>query len=1027
MKQFLILLLLLMCNVGHAQLPNITFEHISDAEGLPSRTVERAIEDKDGFMWFGTRKTLTRYDGYTFQNIGNKWVFGVATNGKGDIYYSSAAEKLLRVDPRSMKEHVIAGFEEGGGYNTFTDSFGDVWFSDRKQVNRYCPSEKKIYVYPLKQTSFIYHKGGFVEDKQRNVWVLGMEVGLFQFDRKANKLICKMGLDCPVSGEKYQYQMHGGIIDTDQKLWIAMAFNGLMKYDIRTGKVKIYKHGKFRLLSVCEGTDELGKTILWIGAAEGLGIFRPDTEQFSFFEGLGPRPFEVHDLKLGSKSNILWVCTSEGILKYDPKNQFIKASRIQGQMPANAMLQDRSDPSGQTFWIAVAYQGLYKFNIKTNRHTFFPFPQYRNTSETRWLIQDKYNKIWVGCNQWETWQDGKSDPSDNRFEGVFHFDPVSGHYDALPFDIHHTFFSVPFYSLGMIDSKGRFWITNHYEGIHIIDAKSNIEVKLWSDGAQSNLLAGGNWIMHIFEDSRSQIWLATYQGIFLFDESARSFRRVNDKYGFMQITEGPDGNIWAVGWSGVVSLDSSGRTLKSWSGKDGLYDLECRQVVVDSSNRVWVGTFDGLHVLDEKRNHFRRFTVNDGLLSNNTMVSVLLAGDDKLLVGNLGGWNILDLKRLDKTGGSGNIRLTNVRVNNRESIADWSKPVALKSHENAVSFSFSALNFRKANDNNYSYYLEGFEKKWIDAAHAHQAFYTNLTPGQYTFHARLTGVASGSELSIPFTITPAFYQTIWFRVLSLLLVAGVVGVIYRSQLSYQKMKARLALEELEIQQKEIEHKAELVAYQLKLSEMEMSSLRSQMNPHFIFNCLNSIQFFTAQNDGERASEYLGKFSRLIRLVLENSKSDQVTLDNELETLRLYVEMESMRFSGKFQFEMHVDQHIETHAIQIPPLLLQPFVENAIWHGLMHKEAGGTVALFLNQPHDHLLRVIIQDDGIGRQKASEYKSKSATKNKSYGMKITADRIKMISQPLQVRTSVEVIDIKDRSGNALGTRVILNIPV
>ena len=200
-----------------------------------------------------------------------------------------------------------------------------------------------------------------------------------------------------------------------------------------------------------------------------------------------------------------------------------------------------------------------------------------------------------------------------------------------------------------------------------------------------------------------------------------------------------------------------------------------------------------------------------------------------------------------------------------------------------------------------------------------------------------------------------------------------------------------------------------------------------MNPHFIFNCLNSIQLFTAQNDPDKASEYLTKFSRLIRLVLDNSKTDKISLTNELETLKLYIEMESMRFRGKVKHEINIADDVDVSFIQIPPLLIQPFVENAIWHGLMHKEEGGMIKITITQPKENVLLVEVIDNGIGREKAMEYKSKSATKHKSYGMKITADRIELINQMYQTNTNVKVMDVKNDKNEVIGTKVIIEIPI
>lgn len=216
-------------------------------------------------------------------------------------------------------------------------------------------------------------------------------------------------------------------------------------------------------------------------------------------------------------------------------------------------------------------------------------------------------------------------------------------------------------------------------------------------------------------------------------------------------------------------------------------------------------------------------------------------------------------------------------------------------------------------------------------------------------------------------------------------------------------------------------------FEHKLADTEMTALRAQMNPHFIFNCLNSIKLYTLENEADKASDYLTKFARLIRLVLENSRSELVTLHNELEALQLYIELEAMRFKHKVQFTIHVSPGIDQRFIRIPPLLLQPYVENAIWHGLMHKPEGGTVTVEVTQPQENLLHIEITDDGIGRQRASELKSKSAGKHKSFGMQVTADRIRMINQLYNIHTQAEVVDLVDSDGEPCGTRVILEIPV
>ncbi|MBC7922521.1 MAG: histidine kinase [Ferruginibacter sp.] len=216
-------------------------------------------------------------------------------------------------------------------------------------------------------------------------------------------------------------------------------------------------------------------------------------------------------------------------------------------------------------------------------------------------------------------------------------------------------------------------------------------------------------------------------------------------------------------------------------------------------------------------------------------------------------------------------------------------------------------------------------------------------------------------------------------------------------------------------------------FEQKLADTEMTALRAQMNPHFIFNCLNSIKLYTLQNDADRASEYLTKFARLIRLVLDNSRSDLVPLRNELEALRLYIELEAMRFKQKVRFEIDASPGIDQQYLRIPPLLLQPFVENAIWHGLMHKPEGGTVTVVVRQPEEDGLCITITDDGIGRARAAALKSKSADTHKSFGMQVTADRIRMINHLYDTHARVTIHDLVAPDGQPAGTEVVLKIPV
>jgi LytS/YehU family sensor histidine kinase len=199
-----------------------------------------------------------------------------------------------------------------------------------------------------------------------------------------------------------------------------------------------------------------------------------------------------------------------------------------------------------------------------------------------------------------------------------------------------------------------------------------------------------------------------------------------------------------------------------------------------------------------------------------------------------------------------------------------------------------------------------------------------------------------------------------------------------------------------------------------------------MNPHFIFNSLNSINMFILENNKLQASEYLSKFSRLVRLILQHSQEAFIPLDGELEALRLYLELESLRFEKKFEYKISVHDEVETSMVKVPPLIIQPFAENAIWHGLMHKKEKGHLSIELFADKGELW-CKIKDDGVGRKKAAELKSKSGLTYKSTGMRITADRIAILQQQEQNNTFISVNDLVFPDGRSAGTEVLIKVPL
>jgi sensor histidine kinase YesM len=254
----------------------------------------------------------------------------------------------------------------------------------------------------------------------------------------------------------------------------------------------------------------------------------------------------------------------------------------------------------------------------------------------------------------------------------------------------------------------------------------------------------------------------------------------------------------------------------------------------------------------------------------------------------------------------------------------------------------------------------------------------------------------------------------------------LAGLYVFRNVNRKRKNERLVQEQTEQQWKlkELESENRQVELQKQSAELEMQALRAQMNPHFIFNSLSSINHFILKNESKIASNYLTRFSRLIRMVLMNSQRKLIPLEDELEMLRLYLDMERLRFKDAFDYSITTTNAVESGPIFIPPLLLQPFCENAVWHGLMNKEGQGHLNISISE-ENKMLSCIIIDDGVGREMAAAFKSKSVKKDKSLGLQITAKRLSLLNDENSAGAFYKIEDLRDEDGNAAGTKVTLKI--
>ena len=434
---------------------------------------------------------------------------------------------------------------------------------------------------------------------------------------------------------------------------------------------------------------------------------------------------------------------------------------------------------------------------------------------------------------------------------------------------------------------------------------------------------------------------------------------------------------------------------------------------MDKAGNVWIYTTHALFKYDPLADHFSKFTTADGIYNFSADPTHLFSFRENFYIGYRGAYTEFDPLKVDVNKAMVKPLITDVFIGEELQKLDpqnySTQYFPVKAGNNDVTFHFTGIDYTNSDRITFSYKLND-DKEWHEIGTNRSLTYTNLPPGRYNFQLQArnsSGLLSNQTAVFKLSIAPTLVQHWWFWPSAAF--AFVMMVIF------------LANKRVRIIREEERVKTET---NKMLAQLETRLLRSQMNPHFIFNSLNSIQKYIWENKEEDAAEYLARFAKLIRAILENSRKEFITLKEELEVLKLYVDLEHRRSNGKFDYHIRVPDDLKLEELMLPPLLLQPYVENAIWHGVNKKAGHGHIDIHIRREED-LLKITIDDDGVGRQRNAVSTNGSAIGKTSIGTDITQQRIDLL-QSKSIGTGVEIVD-KMKEGIPSGTTVILTVPV
>ena len=1026
--------LLLQNNLSYGQdyrIENITSEYIRIEKGLSQNTVNCILQDHEGYIWAGTWSGLNRFDGYTFKTINTNMV-----------------------DPSlGLTNATIVGLAE--------DTLGYIWAACIKGLNRISKKDFSVTQFTVENSI----GNGLVSDSIHTlyngskglIWI-GTTRGILVLDPKTLKFrhIEHNPRDFTTISSN---QVTSFAEDASGFIWVGTKL-GLNKLNSETGEaVRFYGDNQNDHLKTSEitalTTDHAGN--IWIGTPIGLQCYKPLTKSFSCYpyldftqSKLGVANTQINCIYPDQDNNI-WIGTLEsGLLFFDPVSK--KYTNLQQKIPESdyfaytafwSIIQDRNG----LFWLGTSHKGLVK--LVPDPHAFYEIAR---SYSTFGIIEPKPGTFWFGTQDGVLiWNQSKepikfikhsdNDPnrlSANQVTDLLNDPPYvwiatrSGLNKYKPDNQTNKIYlrdntgnSIAGNMVWHIfkDSNGFFWFSTS-TGLSRFDNTTGTFTNYYHDPDNLNSLSN-NYCMDVFELSPHIFLIATQFGFNEFNESTGTWKKflpipgnpssISTTYIFGTFRDS-HGELWVyTNGGGFCHFDPTTEKFERYTMADGLCDNVVYGIYEDKDGIFWLITNNGLSRYDHRNDEFTNFDVQDGLLSNEfNKNSIYSTASGEVYLGGVNGVMAFYPQTTLRTSKMPVARITGFTVHGlkKQYEIPISDTIKIPSSDNTFSVTFSVMDYLNPFKNQFTYILENSDKSKTQLPIGmHQVDYRNVVPGNYSL--RVSGTNSlgvrTNDLVTTIIVVPSWYQTKLFLILTSLITLLIIGTIIFLRINSLRIKH-------EMEKRLLNTRNELVRSQ-------KFALRSQMNPHFIFNSLNSIQNFVLKNDVDSANYYLSNFSSLMRKVLEYSQYNYITLFEELEMIRLYLKMEHMRFSKKFDIEINADPKIDQHLVRIPPMLLQPYLENAILHGLQLIKHKGLLEVLIKDYGEHMVIQII-DNGIGREKAKQIRERSG--HKSRGLANIEKRIKLYNSISDKPLSVNIFDLFNDQGEPGGTRVEIVVP-
>lgn len=1014
-KAITAVLILTGCLINNAfsQYPaSSAFKTLNVTDGLPQSFISGLEQDSIGFIWIGTRDGLAKFDGKKFKifrhisgdnsTIDNNTINSLYLDRQSRLWiaYETGAidvlhtqtERLFHLTKDPVYKPVYKSLKSG--HSTAEDAEGNIWMLCNSGGLFICNINKRTGQYYPERTFGLQNNKivGITAHNGKIVLVTDTALVTVTSDKKITQVAPYTFNDPhlfdPANKWKdayTQFRNNGEIIiqDTSRFIIYHPSTKSFTTVPLPAGKNKL----NFVMVVNNKGDVffDYNNDIYVLSSDDKISIWKPKDKSISY----------GYKTMLIDRSNVLWLGgngsgiqlhnlqLSNWIARYYEKNfhedilknylnvseDEIKKSFLYG-MPSYRLRWKRT---GSKIWFSKAVDNSVvkpQLCYYENGHLVNPL----------WYYTDTAKNTHININAIATSGSGKLWGIDFFLRPV-RFDEVTRAVTVYPSIASINFENTYTVNSLSIDGENIFWISTALEGLFCYNKQKKTVIHYFSGEAPGALPT--NQLMNLVQDPLDSaiLW------------------------------------IGSLG-SGLIRFNKITGKCIAYTTRNGLPNNTVYAVVADKSGVLWCSSNKGVFSFHPRTTAVRSFTSEDGLPGDEfNRYHFFQFLDGQIAFGGIDGYTVFDPLRIANDTFQPSVALTDIHINNIA--ADFGFPaspfggainslkeIVLPYNQNFLTFKFAALQYNVTEKLLYRYKLGGFDENWVYAGNENIANYTKIPPGHYTLEVNATNTAgkwSGYIKTLSVTIEPPFWGTWWFIALGILVLVATI---------YFLVKYRTSIIRKEERQK--------IAFEKEASELKARALRAQMNPHFIFNCLNSIKALIQEDNKQQAVIYLTTFSKLIRSQLNNVQQE-ITLHDELQNCRLYTQLEALRFGSKIVCEVEIEDGVDLHSIPVPPLILQPFIENAIWHGILPK-GGGKVTVSVKQTQGEIA-CMIDDNGIGRDMAMRNISQTSPTHDSKGMRLVKNRLNLYNIIHNQGGSIEVIDKKDEKENSLGTLVIV----